>query len=189
MKSSFPASATEVKNICVFTTLLTVFIIMQLHNMVEGSECTMARQLLDPYVRAEYDATVESGRITDNGWLCGTPQPPGSSESKIFDPISMECINCHDGTIAPAVGFKFVTTETLGTVSVETLRAAHPIGQDYTKYSCNTGFNYWGTLPTDMVLMNGQIGCASCHNLLGTNRLYLTVDMSSSELCFTCHRK
>ncbi len=189
MKTKGSATTVVRQKACMIVTFLIIFLVMLVHTLVEGGECTMAQQLLNPTVRADYEATVASGKIPDNGWSCGTTLPPGNGENKIFDPITMECINCHDGTIASAIGYRFEKKETLGTISVVTLQASHPIGMDYRLFNCTNGFNYGGSLPAEMVFMNGQVGCASCHNLLGTRRLYLAVDMNSSGLCFACHRK
>lgn len=171
---------------CMTVSIIVILVVMLVHALVEGGECTMARQLLDPLIRADYEATVASGRVPEEEWICGT-FPSGGN--KVFDPITMECVNCHDGTQASAVDYKFLKTELMGTASLVTLQASHPIGMDYRVYNCTLGFNQGVGLPAEMVLMNGQVGCASCHNLLGTNRLYLAVDMESSNLCFTCHRK
>lgn len=188
MKSKESTTIMARQKACMIVTFLIIFLVTHVHTLVEGGECTMAQQLLNPTVRADYEATVASGRIPD-GWSCGTTPPPGNGENTIVDPLTMECISCHDGTIASAIGYRFEIKETLGTTSVVTLQAAHPIGMDYRLYNCTNGFNYGGSLPADMVFMNGQVGCASCHNLLGTSRLYLAVDMNSSGLCFACHRK
>jgi len=186
---------TSLKN--AFTTSMAILVFISLmffQNKVQGGDCTMALQLQDPYVRANYESVVEAGRIHDDSGICGVPltpfEPaPGESSGTIFDPISMECINCHDGTVAQAVDFRFEKTESQGVTSLITLVASHPIGVDFTKFSCNNGFNHWRNLPAEIVLMDGKVGCASCHNLLGTNHLYLAVDMEGSNLCFTCHKK
>lgn len=172
-------------------TLVAFFSLIFIRNTVQGNDCTMALQLRDPYVRANYVSVVKAGQIHDDSGLCGTvPEPlPDNGSGRIFDPISMECINCHDGSVAQAVDFRFEKTETQSGTSFITLLASHPIGIDYRKFSCSSKFNHWKSLPLDIVLMNGQVGCASCHNLLGSTYLYLVVDMGGSGLCFTCHRK
>lgn len=181
-----------------FTTSLAILVfisLMSFQNKVQGGDCTMALQLQDPYVRANYESVVEAGRIHDDSGICGVPNTPSEPapgvnvSGTIFDPISMECINCHDGTVARAVDFRFEKTESLGVTSLITLVASHPIGVDLTKFSCDNKFNHWKSLPPEIVLMDGKVGCASCHNLLGVNYLYLAVDMEKSNLCFTCHRK
>jgi len=148
----------------------------------------MAQQLLDPAVRAEYESIIESGRIRDDPG-CTWSDPRSNNGNAIIDPISLECVNCHDGTLARGVTFYVKNTGEQKALGIATLSASHPIGTDYIKYSCNKGFTYWRSLPAEMVLMNGQIGCASCHNLLGNKELYLVVDMTGSGLCFSCHRK
>lgn len=197
-------------------TLLTIFASFSSLNRVEGAECIMARQLQDPSVRSNYISIVESSKLPKNGDFCGTSHIPAvSRQQTAIDALSMECISCHDGTIGRNVYYKMVkseipeTTETLvlqithsagsDAVSSEaprtidttpvTARTSHAIGTDFTKYNCNPEFNSWESLPDEMVLMDGEISCATCHNLLSKNRLYLSVDMSRSGLCFACHRK
>lgn len=193
MKPRTASTVTDLKNTClIVTAILAFFFLLLLHKYVQGGDCTMALQLLDPYVRTNYELVVESGRIQDDWEICGTTSLPVQDENRqntIFDPISMECINCHDGTVAQAVDYRFEKTETHEGTSLVTLLASHPIGVDFTKFSCNNKFNHWRSLPPEIVLMNGKIGCASCHNLLGNRYLYLSVDMAGSGLCFTCHRK
>lgn len=173
-------------------SILAYLGLMFFQNMVQGSDCTMALQLSDPYVRANYLSVVENGRMHDDFGLCVKailPAPDVNEVNTTFDPISMECINCHDGTVARAVDFRFEKVESQGITSLVTLTASHPIGVNYAKLSCSNKFNDWRSLPPEIVLMDGKLGCASCHNLLGNNRLYLSVDMERSGLCFTCHRK
>jgi len=185
MKAMYCVNST-MKNTYILATLVAAFILF-MFAVVEGSECTMAQQLLDPLVRADYESVIESGRIKDDPGC--TTVHLNSYDNATIDPISLECINCHDGTLASGVTFNLKTTGDQKSLSALTLSASHPIGTDYLKYSCNKGFTYWRSLPAEMVLMNGQIGCASCHNLLGRNNLYLVVDMSNSGLCFSCHWK
>lgn len=152
----------------------------------------MALQLLDPYIRTNYELTVESGRIRYDNGICGTttlPAPNEGGQNTIFDSISMECINCHDGTVARAVDYRFEKIESQGVTALVILTASHQIGVDFTTFRCDKRFNHWLSLPPEIVLMDGKIGCASCHNLLGNKYLYLSVDMEGSGLCFTCHRK
>lgn len=193
MRPRIAAHTMCIINVFVITSTILAFIfLLFLHNHVQGSDCTMALQLLDPYVRANYEAVIESGKTHGEGGICGAiflPAPGDNGSNTVFDPISMECINCHDGTVARAVDFRFAKTESQGVTSLVTITASHPIGVDFTKFSCINTYNHWRDLPPEIVLMDGKIGCASCHNLLGTNKLYLSVDMEGSNLCFTCHRR
>lgn len=204
------------KNIWIIITSLIFFVFLYNLKQVNGEECTMARQLLDPAVRSNYLSIIESSKLPKNGGLCGSINiRTGSGQQTVIDPISMECISCHDGTIGRTVYFKMVksaipettdvlvlqithssgsdvvTSTTTGTIDTNTVasRTSHAIGTDFSKYNCNPGYNSWESLPEEMVLINGEISCATCHNLLGNSRLYLSVNMSASGLCFTCHRK
>lgn len=204
------------KNIWLIITSLIFFIFLYNLNQVKGEECTMALQLRDPTVRNNYLSIIESGKLPKNGYGCGSRYiSTTNGQQSVIDPISMECISCHDGTIGRNVYYKIVnndipettdvlvlqithsagndvvTSQTTGTVDAYAVKSgiSHAIGTDYTKYNCNPGFNSWESLPEEMVLMNGEVSCATCHNLLGNSRLYLSVDMSASGLCFACHRK
>lgn len=137
--------------------------------------CLMATQLKDPEIRADYDAIIADSEGT------------GINRNVHIDPVSMECISCHDGTIAKVTNHRISEGNTNRVKSIETIKGAHPIGMDYDKFRWDKTYVPAENLAADIILIDGRVGCASCHNLLGRNDKYLAVDNSKSSLCFSCH--
>lgn len=141
--------------------------------------CLLAEQLKDPVIRADYDAIIDDSDGT------------GFNRTVLLDPISMECLGCHDGTLAKSVNHRISDGNTHRTPSIETIKGAHPVGMEYEIFASSKFKEYApaDSLNRDIKLINGRVGCVSCHNLLGRNDKYLAVDNTKSGLCFSCHYK
>ncbi|MDA8428954.1 MAG: hypothetical protein M0T70_06830 [Geobacteraceae bacterium] len=148
--------------------------------------CFFSERLKNPAVKAAY---LERLAYPERG---ASPEPndvetmyrdiekadysPGQSEQ--LDQISRECVTCHDGSSAPTTGY------------------SHPVGMDYDK---STSFNRRspfkrnyvtrGALNPDVVLIDGKVGCLSCHNPLNPAENHLAMSNENSSLCFSCHIK
>lgn len=146
---------------------------------LKAKTCLLAEQLKDPVVRADYDTIIDDWEGT------------GFNRTVLLDPISMECLGCHDGTLAKAVNHRISDGNTQRTLSIETIKGAHPVGMNYDGFARSKFKEYVpsDTLAEDIKLINGKVGCVSCHNLLGRNEKYLAVDNTKSGLCFSCHYK
>jgi len=163
----------------IYRILMLVFFLscLFLHVLSRAEECLFAIQLRDPVIRAEYEAVIAAGITND------------ASRNGVIDPLALQCLACHDGTVASAARYR-ISDGTLYTVkSIETITGAHPIGMNYDIATMNREFAPEETLPAGMVLMYGRVGCVTCHNLLGSNDKYHAVDNAASGLCFACHRK
>ena len=182
--------------------LLVCIFCLLLNNSSRADECMLAKQLHDPYVRAEYAAVLTENRTNglsqDVDEFYGKietvsfPEIPGLSGRNIdaiLDPISMECLACHDGVLAREAKHRVFNGNWQRVKSIETILGAHPIGMDYDQYRWRKEYVPVEMLPADMVLMNGKVTCVTCHNLLGKTRKYLAVDNDKSRLCFSCHIK
>jgi len=156
--------------------LVFFFSCLFLSMLSRAEECLFAIQLKDPVIRAEYEAVVAAG----------TANNPGQNGA--VDPLALQCLSCHDGTLAIATKYRISDGTLSARKSIETILGAHPIGMNYLTASANRDFAPVGALPADMVLMHGRVGCVTCHNLLGSNAKYHVVDNAASGLCFTCHR-
>lgn len=89
-----------------------------------------------------------------------------------LDPISYQCVSCHDGSIAPAT------------------RYSHPVGIEYPMYSTYIShFVSRGALNRRIILIDGKVGCLSCHNPLNPGRNHLVMSNDRSRLCLSCHMK
>jgi len=185
-----------------FINLIVFIACLFINNLALADECLLAKQLNDPYIRAEYEAVIAENRTNgmnqDVEDFYGNTQPVSFSETPMFsaqgrsnpyDTISLECIACHDGLTARAANHRISNGNRQGVKSMETIKAAHPFGMDYDHYKSNKGYVPVDMLPADMVLMGGKVVCVTCHNMLGENKMFLAVDNSGSRLCFSCHVK
>jgi len=164
-----------------------------------AQECTLAIQLKDPYIRSDYQTVIDYWQrpqaamtaeemyenIQISSYADELPTFTQGSGSRILDPISMECITCHDGTMAGSIHYKVSSERS----SIGTINGSHPVGTDYTRYISKREYVPSYNLPRNMILMNGKISCVTCHDMLSRNQAYLVVDMTSSNLCFSCHKK
>lgn len=144
---------------------------------VESRDCLLAVQLYDPDTRRKYEAIIAAASTSV------------SNEDIVLDALSWQCLACHDGVLAIAARYRISDGTFYQSKSIETIKGAHPIGMDYRKFTMQRGYAAVESLPVDMVLMHGAVGCVTCHNLLGSNTYYHVVDNSSSRLCFSCHIK
>lgn len=107
-----------------------------------------------------------------------------SDSGQLLDQSSIECLSCHDGGVSQATSI--------------TLRAgnfqhgngpSHPVGVDYPRPGVRNDFEVVQSLPEEVRLVDGKIGCLSCHNPYMKNKHILVKDNSRSALCLTCHKK
>lgn len=168
----------SVKRSCRYGKLiLGVFIYCLFASMLALAEdCLFAIQLKDPVIKAEYEAVLAAGSTYD----------PGHNGE--VDPLALQCLACHDGTLAGDVKYRISDGTLYKVKSIQTILGAHPIGMNYHMASRNPGFAAEESLPAEMKFMYGNVSCVTCHNLLGSNVKYQVVDNSSSGLCFSCHR-
>lgn len=188
----------------VFRHLLAFSLIAVAGTNANSQDCTLALQLQqDPIIRSDYETVIAAHQSTQANqsveemynniqsisYSSDIPLQSAHSGDRILDPISMECITCHDGTVARAVYYKVKTPAEAAVGSSLTVGGSHPVGMDYTKYVNNRSYVAYYSLPQNMVLMDGKVACISCHDMLNKTPAYLAVDLNSSNLCFSCHRK
>jgi len=102
-------------------------------------------------------------------------RPPG------LDPISVDCINCHNGTNGSRAGFCLLT----GAKS-----DGHVISLAYAEFArANPGLRPMDDLPPEVVLHDGVITCVTCHGSDPHGGAALVIDNSGSTLCIACHLK
>lgn len=146
-------------------------------NPKAANKCILAEQLKDPLIRADYESYLEESR-------------DGRIESNLpLDAISMECISCHDGVMAKGVNHRISSGNSYKVRGIEMIKGAHPVGMIYEKFGWNKEYVPAELLTAGVALIEGKVGCISCHNMLGKNEMYLAVDNSRSGLCFSCHNK
>lgn len=95
---------------------------------------------------------------------------------------SQLCITCHDGRVSSDGGFG----------GSETFRDAlgnHPVGIKYpapSKSSINS-LRAASMLDPRIRLIDGEVGCQSCHSLYSREPKLLVITSQQSQLCLACH--
>ena len=113
--------------------------------------------------------------------------PTSEEISSILDSISLECINCHDGSVGKVIDVRIVGEETL-TYAGRSMD--HPIGMNYREASqYNRKLRPVESLSPLITLVDGKVGCASCHNQYSHELTMLVTSNKGSGLCMQCHNK
>lgn len=104
-----------------------------------------------------------------------------------LDPESMQCLGCHDGSIA---GMAESTIRGSGEWEHGSdIGITHPVGVDYLVASAtNQALTPIGNLNPAIRLYSGRVGCGSCHSPFSKNHRLLVMDNRGSQLCLQCHR-
>ncbi|TWJ18005.1 cytochrome c3 family protein [Geobacter argillaceus] len=158
----------------------------------DDGRCTYSTQLALPGQRDIYSAQIK--RIKD---AAISAYDEMGSESIAFmykgerielDPISFDCITCHDGISATLHDIRF-KNDTGRTNNIQMVMGPHPIGMHYgsASYAKPGSLRDQVSLNNDMVLVNGRVGCLSCHNPLNPEQKHLIVGLDQSQLCLACH--
>lgn len=107
-----------------------------------------------------------------------------------IDRVSRLCLSCHDGSIGPNA----TVTKGMWRHSVAISRfdpqGSHPIGVNYGKaLRGRGGLHPVSSLNPAIKLIDGKVGCGSCHDPYSKNPNRLVVSNNGSRLCLECHDK
>lgn len=106
-----------------------------------------------------------------------------ASSTSELDPISSDCVTCHDGSGGPHAGFCLLLQEGKGC-------DGHIIGASYADLAANNpGYHSAAAVMEKLSLYDGKITCATCHNIYSHVGPMLAVDNRGSALCQICHIK
>ncbi|TGU74436.1 hypothetical protein E4633_02940 [Geomonas terrae] len=106
-----------------------------------------------------------------------------------IDPLSRECIGCHDGAAGPDVRVNLRNNASNKTMHVHSFDGEHPIGMIYQSYVNKQGYKPISPQERNMVMVNGAVGCLTCHDPLNPAKGHLIKSDKNSALCITCHDK
>ena len=101
-----------------------------------------------------------------------------------IDPVSAECLTCHDGSGGPHASFCLLLQKGQGC-------GGHIVSADYASLAnakpekLNPAAAVEGTL----ALYAGEITCLTCHSIYSHEGMMLAVGNRGSALCFVCHKK
>jgi len=105
-----------------------------------------------------------------------------------LDSASRRCMSCHDGVNASDSPYSAPGGR--GSYDHGDARRNHPVGVQYANRRSRTSsvrMKPSGSLPKEIRLAGGTVGCTSCHNLYSQERYKLAVPIEGSRLCLTCH--
>ncbi|HYA88056.1 MAG TPA: cytochrome c3 family protein [Nitrospirota bacterium] len=135
-------------------------------------------------------STITHGHSSSLGEAHFRSQYISSGGFNDLDPMSKNCLTCHDGSYASSatIASVIISHNDKNMQSAST----HPIGVDYERASIDRGRR------TDLIPMaivderimffNGKVGCGSCHNPYSMNPKQLVMSDRQSALCCSCHK-
>lgn len=131
------------------------------------------------------DESIYTTEIKTAGSSHHLNDPPTS-----VDKLSNDCLSCHDGIMAKDFKVRMKNNPRNTVKSLDGI-LIHPIGMEYEKYVEFDGKAYKDNinLYSDMILVEGKVGCLTCHNPLNRGKGHLVMNNSRSELCFACHNE
>lgn len=160
-------------------------------NPIDESTCAFTKQLQDPNSRMEFSARLNAAKEAaaspygERARYSAT-YSDDTGEPMEIDSFSLDCLGCHDGINARIHNIRYKNNVMERTGSMETVRGSHPIGMHYGSYAYTSNqLRGLTELNEDMVLVDGKVGCLSCHNPLNPNKKHL----ASKNLCLGCHIK
>ncbi len=135
--------------------------------------------------------STASDTSDDGGFSLFSPGRASSADPVSgIDSFSKDCLGCHDGTRASDVSVDYRSRPGGLRTGRHVSGRDHPIGMDYASYAAfGSGYKPAATLSTKMVLINGRVGCLTCHNPLNPEKRHLVMSDYRSALCLTCHDK
>jgi predicted CXXCH cytochrome family protein len=116
-----------------------------------------------------------------------TPSTALSFEQKqMMDDHSRECLSCHDGTISSGTHTQI---RSLSWQHNKDIGMSHPISVDYEQVYLKSPRDYHPPERLDkrITLINGKIGCETCHNHYSKEKKHLVMKNIRSRLCLSCH--
>lgn len=106
------------------------------------------------------------------------------------DAVSRACLGCHDGSIGPNSSVMAGSWEHGMPLSKFDPRGSHPIGVSYLQAMARRGgLIPLGALNPAIKLIDGKVGCSSCHNPYSKEQSKLVMSNRGSRLCLACHNK
>lgn len=107
-----------------------------------------------------------------------------------LDDESRGCLGCHDGVTAATARIRVGPADGAARSMPWDALEDHPVGTPYPGAGGGGGsrFRPRGSLPAQIRLPGGTVGCVSCHSMYSREPKLLALPAEGSRLCFACHR-
>jgi hypothetical protein len=157
---------------------------------LEEGTCEFSKQLQNMEPRLEFIGKIKTAKQAaaspyGEQTLYAVNFRDNNGNQVEIDTFSYDCLTCHDGvnTRMHVINFK---NDSQNRGSSQALSKDHPIGMHYGSYAYSSDtFRRLYELNEDMILVDGKVGCLTCHNPLKPEKKHL----ASSNLCLGCHVK
>ena len=106
------------------------------------------------------------------------------------DSRSLQCLECHDGSVASSDGLMVgAAAAHAAKPAGASLGQTHPVGVMYNDRFSVGEFKPAASLERGVVrLIEGRVGCTSCHSPFSRREKLLVMSNRGSGLCLSCHR-
>ena len=153
------------------------------------STCAFVVQLQNEEARIEFVASVDAAKQAaaspyGERVLYSATYSGQGGEAVQIDTFSQLCLSCHDGINAKSFNIRYKNNSHSGSIDMQSVRGGHPIGMHYGSYAyANRELRGLYEIDPNMVLVDGKVGCLTCHNPLNPEKNHLI----SKNLCMSCH--
>jgi hypothetical protein len=109
-----------------------------------------------------------------------------SNEDEAMERLYLGCISCHDGAIGSDVSVESVSSKRGAGMSA--IAKDHPVGMNYNESYTRKmgGLVSQQSLPAEIVLVNGQVTCLSCHKIKESVRRFVDSNNGSMQSSVGC---
>ena len=103
-----------------------------------------------------------------------------------LDEVSFQCLRCHDGSIAMSAR----TEIRIGIWDHGREGGSHPVGVEYPRGPASfKDYVDIMRLPSKIKLIDGKVGCVTCHDPYSKEKGHLVMSNKGSALCLVCHKR
>lgn len=163
--------------------------------VTEEGNCAFAMQVRDDYEKIQFINQLRAAKeasASPYGEILANSVQARMSNGEIMevDTFSVDCLSCHDGVNAKAKDIRYKNNSNKRSTDMSSVRGSHPIGMHYGSYAyADRSFRPLHSLKPGMELIDGKVGCLTCHNPFNKKKYHLAIDNEQSKLCFSCHTR
>lgn len=182
--------------VCAYSVQLQQSVSVRRDYLVKIDQVRGSNFLANNAIEEMYDNVVPASLSDDEdpgigsiSLLFGSSSKKTARSMGEFDAFSIDCLACHDGVAASAIGVDYRDNAFDRRSRVTSSKSDHPIGMTYASYvATGRGYKNVGS-STRMIFVNGKVGCLTCHDPLNPEKGHLVMSDVKSALCMTCHDK